>query len=601
MKKIYFLLFTLMLASFSFGQVLVAEDFSYPDGSLVPNGGWVSISGTTGDLLVSSGQAVVEHGDPSEDAEISFTTVSGDVYFAFDFSVDDLGEPYSGTDNEYFAHANFNARMDIVEGTNGGDYTVGISSSTSTAQAIWGSDLTYGQTYRAVIKFDQVSGTAQLWIDPTLETDTSISGTADGAATADTFDLRQSDSSQNETVRVDNLMIGQSFDDVLAFEAPTDPALFINTPSEGTVFSPGTTSVELTIDVQNFVVGNPGAGIDGHIHWMLNGVAQPMKYDTDPETITVADGGSYTVFMQLVDNSHTPISPAVEATVNFSVASITQVSDIASLRAGTLGEFYELTGEAVITYIVTENTRNQKYIQDNTGGILIDDPSGTITTSFNIGDGMTGIKGELSQFSGVLQFVPIENVASASSTGNTITPEEISVATFLANGEDYESELIKINNVVFTDTGVFADNTSYDIVDGSDVTVARVSFGDENLVGANIPTGTSSVIGLGGQFNSTYQVLPRYVSDVEGATLSVDNFSASEFNVYPNPVTSGYVNITSTNANDISVAIYDILGKRVINTNVLNNRVNVSSLNTGIYMLRISQNGKSITKKLVVK
>jgi hypothetical protein len=51
----------------------------------------------------------------------------------------------------------------------------------------------------------------------------------------------------------------------------------------------------------------------------------------------------------------------------------------------------------------------------------------------------------------------------------------------------------------------------------------------------------------------------------------------------------------------MSVAIYDILGKRVINTNVINNRVNVASLNPGIYMLQISQNGSSITKKLVVK
>ncbi|WP_223032650.1 T9SS type A sorting domain-containing protein [Hanstruepera marina] len=604
MKKIYFLLFSLVFSSFSFGQVIIAEDFSYPDGSLVANSAWANTSGTANQMQVVSGQAVVNHND-SEDVEITFSSVSGSVYAGFDFSVDDLGAPYSGTDNEYFAHLDFAARIDIVEGTGGGDFSVGISTTTSTAEATWATDLTFGQTYRLIVEYDQDGGVAELWIDPTLETDTSISGSVDTTpATVTSFDLRQSSSSENETIRIDNLMVGQTFDDVVVFQVPTDPSLTIINPGDGTVFSPGTTNVDVTIDVQNFVVddlpGNGGSG-DGHIHWTLNGVAQPMKYDTDPVSIPVTDGQSYTVFMQLVDNSHAPIAPAVEATVNFSVSSITQVSDIAALRAGSQGEFYELTGEAFITYIVTENTRNQKYIQDNTGGILIDDPSGTITTSFNIGDGMTGLKGELSQFSGVLQFVPIENLASASSTGNTVTPEEISVATFLANGEDYESELIKINNVTFADTGMFTDNTNYDIADGGDVTVARVSFGDENLIGANIPAGVSSVIGLGGQFNATYQILPRYVTDVEGATLSVDTFTTTQFAVYPNPVTSGIVNITSTSNEAIGVKVYDILGKQVLATEVSNNILNVSSLKAGIYILNINQSGNVSTKKLIIK
>ncbi len=41
MKKLYILLFTILISTLSFGQVLVAEGFDYPDGSLVPNGGWV--------------------------------------------------------------------------------------------------------------------------------------------------------------------------------------------------------------------------------------------------------------------------------------------------------------------------------------------------------------------------------------------------------------------------------------------------------------------------------------------------------------------------------------------------------------------------------
>jgi hypothetical protein len=222
MKKNYILtLFLTLITAVSFGQVIIAEDFSYSDGSLIGNGTWEWVSGTEGDFLVASGQAVVEHGSPSEDVKIPFTSVSGDIYVGFDFSIDDLGVVYSGTDNEYFAHIDFKARIDIVPGINGGSFSVGIASTSSTAEAIWAADLTFGQTYRLIAKFDQLTGTAQLWIDPSVATDTSISGSDTGAASLASFDLRQSDSSVNETIRVDNLMIGQTFDNVLVFAAPT--------------------------------------------------------------------------------------------------------------------------------------------------------------------------------------------------------------------------------------------------------------------------------------------------------------------------------------------------------------------------------------------
>ena len=110
-------------------------------------------------------------------------------------------------------------------------------------------------------------------------------------------------------------------DDVVwtGYTGAAEPNLVISSPSDNAIYPGGTTSVDVSIAVQNFVVGNPGTGIDGHIHWTINGAAQPMKYDVADVSIPVVDGQSYTVFMQLVDNSHTPIVPNVNATVNFSV------------------------------------------------------------------------------------------------------------------------------------------------------------------------------------------------------------------------------------------------------------------------------------------
>ncbi|WP_417866793.1 T9SS type A sorting domain-containing protein [Xanthomarina gelatinilytica] len=90
-------------------------------------------------------------------------------------------------------------------------------------------------------------------------------------------------------------------------------------------------------------------------------------------------------------------------------------------------------------------------------------------------------------------------------------------------------------------------------------------------------------------------------SDVTPNTLSVNQVEANTFNVYPNPTSTGYVNITSKTNDVINVAVFDILGKQVINNTVNNNRLDVSTLTTGVYIMKISQNGQTITKKLVVK
>jgi hypothetical protein len=448
-------------------------------------------------------------------------------------------------------------------------------------------------------------GTEQnlLWIEseaagsnsaPRIDTD--FDGTGDGAEITSTFAeyvesvalsgnttiifrIEMSLNSGDEDIAFDNIRVVDGF--------VSTPSIAITSPSNGAELAPGTTSVNIEFTTANLAGGES-------VDITVDGTTTTNV--TSPFAVATADGQTYNVTVELVNGGLVDSDM-----VSFSVLSSNTIATIADLRAGTVGQVYELTGEAIITYIVTDNNRNQKYIQDATGGILIDDQSGTLTPTLNIGDGLTGLQGQLGEFSGVLQFVPVADLPGASSTGTTITPEAITVSQFLAASESYESELIQITGVTFADTGIFADNTNYNITAGADVTIARVSFGNENLVGANIPTMMSSVIGLGAEFNGTYQVLPRYVADVAGATLSLDDIQNNTFSVYPNPTSTGFVNIVGTNDDTISVSVYDILGKQVINETLTNNRINVSALNTGIYIVKISQNDASITKKLVIK
>jgi len=85
------------------------------------------------------------------------------------------------------------------------------------------------------------------------------------------------------------------------------------------------------------------------------------------------------------------------------------------------------------------------------------------------------------------------------------------------------------------------------------------------------------------------------------ATASTKNFDAiAGLKMYPNPVTGNVLNISSTANLDMNIAIFDELGKQVINTKVTNNTVNVSSLNAGVYIVKVTEDGKTATRKLVV-
>ncbi|MFT5081636.1 MAG: hypothetical protein ACI9D0_000929 [Bacteroidia bacterium] len=291
-------------ASTAGAQVLRCDTLSYADGGLAPNNSWNNHSGNAGDFLVIGGQAVVTHGTPSEDLNLGFDITPGVVYFGVDFSVDDLGTPYVGTDNEYFFHFKdatfgFTARFDVVAGTLGGDYTVGISSDDSTADAIWGADLTYGTTYRAIASYDQDTNTAELWIDAALESDTSIVGDTDGnpGKIIQSVAMRQSDSDMNETVRLDNIVVGKTFNDVLGVtgtcgnQTPRVSVL----PNTGTLTAGGRVVTgefwrpfvtNTTTGVTDFLLISTSAGIDADLGFgsLLCQFAGSVQFTTASET-----------------------------------------------------------------------------------------------------------------------------------------------------------------------------------------------------------------------------------------------------------------------------------------------------------------------------
>ena len=70
---------------------------------------------------------------------------------------------------------------------------------------------------------------------------------------------------------------------------------------------------------------------------------------------------------------------------------------------------------------------------------------------------------------------------------------------------------------------------------------------------------------------------------------------------YPNPVSTGKIYITSKSALDKEVAIYDVLGKKVLQATLSTKELNIATLSPGVYIIKIREGEATATRKLIVK
>jgi hypothetical protein len=83
--------------------------------------------------------------------------------------------------------------------------------------------------------------------------------------------------------------------------------------------------------------------------------------------------------------------------------------------------------------------------------------------------------------------------------------------------------------------------------------------------------------------------------------LGIKQNTIAGLNMYPNPVSNGTLHINSNSSEAKSVSVYDLLGKQVLNTKTSNSAINVSSLKSGSYIVKITEDGKTDTKKLIIQ
>jgi hypothetical protein len=83
------------------------------------------------------------------------------------------------------------------------------------------------------------------------------------------------------------------------------------------------------------------------------------------------------------------------------------------------------------------------------------------------------------------------------------------------------------------------------------------------------------------------------------ATAGVEDFAANAVKMFPNPA-KGFVNFSSASNEVLDIAVYDMLGKQVVRAEAVQSQLNISSLNPGMYFVKMTQGSKVSTKKLLV-
>jgi len=284
-------------------------------------------------------------------------------------------------------------------------------------------------------------------------------------------------------------------------------------------------------------------------------------------------------------------SDVTSATYSFAV----QVSNLSQLRQQNPdGEtIYNVTGEVILSYY--QSFRYQKFVQDANAGILIDDYSHVISTNYNIGDGITGLSGKISEYNGMLQFVPVANPGQPSSTNNNVVAVTATLADLTANFNNYESRLVSIENISFVNSAIdtFAVGTVYQLSDGTNSFNFRTSFYDADYIGGFLPTGQVTIACIPHERTDGQFVASRNLADLSYTSnnnIVVEKTRMLQGN-YPNPFNpTTTIAYQMSKSEPVTITVYNLKGQKV---RTLVNEVKTAGNHTVVWN-GMDQNGKSV-------
>jgi hypothetical protein len=620
MKKIYSLLL-LIVTTLSFGQV-VTENFNYADNAVLTANGWTAHSGAgTNAIDVGASNGLLYTGynatagnaaqldNTGEDINKLFTApvTSGTLYYSFLVNVSSAVEGY-------FTHlgngTNFAARVYVKPSVNAGKINFGLSNTSTAAYAATPTDFDLNTTYLVIVKYDvSTTGSASIWIRsagvPATEAaagtpEYSTSGS--GQATIGAVYLRQYIATQNITL--DEIKVYTTW-----FGA-TPCSLSFN--AETATCDASTTNVD-TYNVSIPFIGGASGTYNLSSNVGTIGGDSPTSNATGNITISnIPEGTSVTLTVGgACAFTKTVLSPECKPINTLPYAETFPYAAGASLGAQQRWTNVN-TGDDVL---VTAGSLNYTGFTSSAGnavtfsGAGIDTftpftstTSGTLYASFivNVSDVTNVTTGE-TYFAGLTD--PAKGYKARLFSKVTAGQYQLGFDT-ASTTTNYDATLRNPGDVVFVVMGYdFGTNTLNAWLNPNLGTLTAATPATLTVTPAAPITDLGGFILRQDQSNTTPTIIfdeLRIANSISGL-LAVAQNNISGLKVYPNPVSNGTLFIeTAANATK-AVTIYDVLGKQVINTTTDDSAINVSGLTSGVYVVKITEEGKTATRKLVIK
>lgn len=649
MKKLYTLSLIVLGMTSGFAQVFT-DNLNYTDGSLLVDNGWTAHSGTgTNSVTVGTSNGLSYTGysgvsgitealegnaalldNTGEDVNKAFTApvTTGTLYYSFLVNVASPSDLASGG---YFTHlgsgtSSFAARVWVKASATANKINFGISNSSTATYGTTDFDL--NTTYLVIVKYDvATAGTVSVWVETSGVPATEVAAgtpeaTASGSGLASIAGvyLRQFAATQN--IAVDGLYV--------------DSGWFGNTPPPACPLALQTatkTCDAVTAGTDTYTVTIPFTG-GGTAAYTLNadsgtiGGDSPTTTATGSITITgltegtalvfTVTGGDCTLSLTVTSPDCTPAPEGVTLPYNNQFAYTegaalgaqpnwlnVNTGDDVLIMAGNLsytglaevGNSINFGGGGIDTFLTTsEVTTGTVYYS-----FLLNVSAVTGVTDTN-GGYFAGVGSSTSNFGATLWTKTVDGTsfnfgtevrtATATNTTWTSTAYQTGQTYFVVVGYTFGDNAADDTANLWINPVVGVAQPAATITDthtGTDLTAINKFFFRQD---SNTETPSVQIDAL--RIGTTWD-------DVTSGTLGVNDHDISTLKVFPNPVSNGTLFVETAANGTKNIAIYDVMGKQVLNTTTSANNINVSALTSGLYMVKVTEEGQTAVKKLIVK
>lgn len=358
-----------------------------------------------------------------------------------------------------------------------------------------------------------------------------------------------------------------------------------NTIDMGYPFSEDIVTQTINIKAEHLTGDITVGGISGELQASATTITkeEAMSEEGFDLTLTLtanAEGGQSQTLILSSEGAETVSIP-----VTWYTTPVINVENLAELRelvaTATEYDLFRIKNEVAISHITKDNI----YIQDETSAFAISDVSEMLTTTYTSGDRIKNLIGNATKAFGQSLFYPIMDFG-APIRNEAVEPTVTTLAQMQATPVNYESRLVRVNDVTFLTTGTFS--TSQIDIEQEGTTAKLSIFANSDFIGNEIPA-KADLIGIS-RSSSNINIAPRSSEDIiVNIPDGIESVSAAD------KVWSTHNTLHVATVAPKAIEIFNILGKQIVRQEVSGEAS--FALPGGVYLVKIgAQTGKYIVK-----